>query len=172
MTHDEIAEAYRQYGHMILRRCRRALKSDAAAQDVVQEVFFRLWRYGENFKVADSKPAWLHRIAQRCCCNYLARFRGLLEGDLRLASSAGDPSRPGREIEDRDIAMRFLEPLDDQMRRVAILHYVGGMTQKEVAKATGWSRQTVFKKLRFIRGRARSLRMTLLFAAVNVVASS
>jgi hypothetical protein len=35
------------------------------------------------------------------------------------------------------------------------------MSQEEIATATGWSRQTIFKKLVFLRDRAARLRATL-----------
>ncbi len=57
--------------------------------------------------------------------------------------------------------MCFLDRFDDRVKQVAVLHYLDEMTQEEIAAATGWSRQTVFKKLAFLRDRAQALRMRL-----------
>jgi RNA polymerase sigma factor (sigma-70 family) len=59
------------------------------------------------------------------------------------------------------VLLRFLDRFDDRVKQVAVLHYLDQMSQDEIAKATGWSRQTVFKKLAFLRERANSLRASL-----------
>src|SRR5262245_35863165 len=71
MTHEEIEHAYRQYGHLVLRRCQRILRGAPAAEDVLQEVFVRLWRYGDAYRAAESKLPWLYRVADRCCFDHL-----------------------------------------------------------------------------------------------------
>jgi RNA polymerase sigma factor (sigma-70 family) len=64
-----------------------------------------------------------------------------------------------REVsEDRQLASRLLARLPERVQQVAILHYVEQMTQDEIAAATGWSRQTIHKKLRLVRQRAASFR--------------
>jgi RNA polymerase sigma-70 factor (ECF subfamily) len=162
MTHAEVADAYRQYGHLVLRRCQRILRGDPAAEDVLQEVFVRLWRYGEAFLAADSRLLWLYRVADRCCFDHLARKGSRRETPL---DDAGDPrvagAGHGQALEDRDVLLRFLDRFDDRVKQVAVLHYLDEMSQDDIAQATGWSRQTVFKKLTFLRERASRLRASL-----------
>src|SRR5687768_1267942 len=108
MKHEEIEEAYRRYGHLVLRRCRRILKDDAAAEDALQEVFLRLWRYGEAYLIADSKVSWLYRVADRCCFDQLARRRSRPEAPLEPGHErASDGPLPGQALEDRDVLLRF-----------------------------------------------------------------
>jgi DNA-binding transcriptional regulator LsrR (DeoR family) len=59
------------------------------------------------------------------------------------------------------VVLRFLDRFDDRLKQVAVLHYLDEMTQEDIAVATGWSRQTVFKKIAFLRERAASLRANL-----------
>ena len=163
MTADEIAAAYTQYGHLVLRRCQRLLRRDDAAEDALQEVFVRLWRYGDAFRVAESKVAWLYRVADRCCFDALSRDKSRLEEPLD--ESSPDLAAPGAgrpAIEDREIILRFLERFDDRVKEVAVLHYLDELTQEEIAAATGWSRQTVIKKLAYLAERAETLRASLL----------
>jgi RNA polymerase sigma factor (sigma-70 family) len=162
MTEEEVAEAYRRYGFLVLRRCRRILRDDAAGDDALQEVFVRLMRYGRAFEKAESKVLWLYRVAERCCFDLLAR-RGSRaevphgEGDGEVFSTRGG----AEALEDRDVVLRFLASFDDRLKQVAVLHYLDEMTQEEIAAATGWSRQTIFKKLAFLRKRAAALRVRL-----------
>jgi RNA polymerase sigma-70 factor (ECF subfamily) len=163
MTHDEVAQAYRQYGHLVLRRCRRILRGDGAAEDMLQEVFVRLWRYGEAFAAADSKLLWLYRVADRCCFDQLSRRSTRVEVPIDDRTDLLDhaSNNEGQALEDREIVLRFLDRFDDRLKQVAVLHYVDQLSQEEIATATGWSRQTVFKKLTFLRERAARLRDTL-----------
>jgi RNA polymerase sigma-70 factor, ECF subfamily len=162
MTHLEVEDAYRRYGHLVLRRCRRILRGDAAAEDVRQEVFVRLWRYGDAFRAAESKVMWLYRVADRCCFDHLARRRDRPEAPIAAAEAyPGQAVGPGQALEDRDVVLRFLDRFDDRMKQVAVLHYLDEMSQDDIATATGWSRQTVWKKLSFLRERATHLRASL-----------
>ena len=162
MTDAEVGEAYRRYGALVLRRCQRILRDRAAAEDALQDVFVRLWRYGNAFRVAESKVLWLYRVADRCCFDRLTRRGARVEINLANASGAlVDEASHGKSVEDREVVMCFLDRFDDRVKQVAVLHYLDEMTQEEIAAATGWSRQTVFKKLAFLRDRAAALRMRL-----------
>jgi RNA polymerase sigma-70 factor, ECF subfamily len=162
MTDAEVGEAYRRYGSLVLRRCQRILRDRAAAEDALQDVFVRLWRYGNAFREAESKVLWLYRVADRCCFDRLSR-RGA-RAEISLAEQSVqlvDKTSYNKLVEDREVVMCFLERFDDRVKQVAVLHYLDEMTQEEIAAATGWSRQTVFKKLAFLRDRAHALRMRL-----------
>jgi len=162
MTDAEVGEAYRRYGGLVLRRCQRILRDRAAAEDALQDVFVRLWRYGDAFREAESKVLWLYRVADRCCFDRLARRNAHPEVSLPNPSMPpGDKIAQASTVEDREVVMCFLDRFDDRVKQVAVLHYLDEMTQEEIAAATGWSRQTVFKKLAFLRSRAAALRVLL-----------
>lgn len=167
LTHDDISDAYRRYGHLVLRRCRRILRDAHAAEDALQEVFVRLWKYGDSFREADSKVAWLYRVADRCCFDHLERRGGRAESPLDERTATGDAAGAGGAgtVEDGEVVMRFLDRFDDRVKQVAVLHYLDEMSQEEIAAATGWSRPTVAKKLELLRTRATALRQQLLGGA-------
>jgi RNA polymerase sigma-70 factor (ECF subfamily) len=162
MDTSEVAAAYRQFGRLVLRRCRRILRQEHAAEDATQEVFLKLWRYGQSYRHADCKLGWLYRVADRCCFNELHRRQTRRE----VAQPAErDVAAPAHGLsEDRQLIVRFLGRFEDRVQRVAILHFVEEMTQEEIAAATGWSRQTIHKKLSQVRARAAALQVNLLGA--------
>ena len=107
MTDEEVADAYRRYGSLVLRRCRRILRDDAAGEDALQEVFVRLMRYGHAFHQAESKVLWLYRVADRCCFDLLAR-RGA-RAEASTLEHAPEPAHRGTgALEDREVILRFL----------------------------------------------------------------
>lgn len=162
MTEAELTQTYLRYGHLVVRRCRRLLRDDhAAAEDAAQEVFVRLMRYGSSFARADSKVGWLYRVADRCCLDRIARRGRRAELPLDSAPEPHTEARQARSLEDGEIAVRFLASFDERLRQVAIYHYVDQLNQSEIAERTGWSRQTINKKISTLRARARELRAEL-----------
>ena len=119
----------------------------------------RLVRRADLFAGAESKLAWLYRVADRCCFDQLSRpatrpYRPLEElrtGEPWDASSAG-------LAEDRDMVLKFLGGLDDKLRQVAVHHYIDEMGQEEIARAIGCSRQTVVNRLTAIKQRVETFR--------------
>jgi RNA polymerase sigma-70 factor (ECF subfamily) len=156
----EAARAYERYGAKVLRRCRRILRHEHAAQDATQEVFFRLLRYGRSFSAAESQIGWLYRVAERCCLNELRKRRGLapLVGEPAPDADTPQPALP----ENREVVAHFLNRFEARVQKVAIMHFVEEMTHDEIAARTGWSRQTVHKKLQLVRKRAAAMRLRLL----------
>jgi RNA polymerase sigma factor (sigma-70 family) len=166
MAPEEITEAYVKYGPFVLRRCRRILGSEAAAQDALQEAFMRLCRRADLFAVAESKLAWLYRVAERCCFDQLSRpaTRTALPMDA-LRMNEPFEERSAFLAEDRDLVMKFLAALDDKLRQVAILRYLDEMGQEEIAEALGCSRQTVVNRLAAIKQHVETFRAERLLSA-------
>jgi RNA polymerase sigma factor (sigma-70 family) len=163
LTRDEVAESYRRFGTLVLRRCRRLLHGHEDARDVQQEVFVRLWRYGLGYREAGSKLAFLYRITDRCCFDLLSRRGARAEAPLVEAAAESLVTGPLQrdQVEHKDLAQHFLSRFTDRVKQVAVHHYLDGMTQEEIASATGWSRQTVIQKLGLLRRRAAALRHRL-----------
>jgi RNA polymerase sigma-70 factor (ECF subfamily) len=150
LSNAEVAEIFRRYGHLILRRCRSRIRETALAEDVLQEVFVKIMRHGAAYAEAEAKLPWLYRIADNCCFDALGRRRD---------RSAGEPLDEGLESssstapEERLFVTRALERLPTRERQVALLAFVEGLTQDQIADEIGWSRQTINRKVKEIRDR-------------------
>ncbi|MBI5545193.1 MAG: sigma-70 family RNA polymerase sigma factor [Deltaproteobacteria bacterium] len=157
-----MADAYALYGPLVMRRCRRLLREEAAADDAAQEVFLRLWKYGASFREAESKLAWLYRVAERCCFDCAKRRERRAEAPLDETADRPEPRAGAQAVDDWSVVVRYLGRLDQRMRQVAVLHYLDEMNQLEIAAATGWTRQTVAKKLEALREQAARWRASLM----------
>lgn len=164
VTGDELAELYRRYGHLVLRRCRSILRDEVEALDVMQDVFVRAMRYEKSIDRASSRLGWLYRTAERACFDRL-RARGrqveVEPAALDLVAREGF-ERPDASAETREVVLAFLGRFDAKVQRVAVLHYVDGLPQEEIAAELGWSRRTVGKKLALLRARSQVLARSLL----------
>jgi RNA polymerase sigma-70 factor, ECF subfamily len=161
LSASEVSEAHTKYGSLVVLRCRRILRDEGAAEDAAQETFLRLWRYGSAFREAESKVAWLYRVAERCCFDQVAQRDRRAEVPLTEATDWPEPRVSSRSIEDWNCISRFLGRFDERLQRIAVMYYVDDMTQEEIARGTGWSRPTVIKKLDFLRTRAMKLKTSL-----------
>lgn len=119
------------------------LGSDAAAQDLVQDTFVKLWRNAERYDPTRGKlETWVLLVARSLAIDALRR-RVL---DSRVIERAGVPSEasddPGPEerAESADLsarARRAMTALTDGQRAALQLAYFGGKTSTEVAELEG-----------------------------------
>jgi RNA polymerase sigma-70 factor (ECF subfamily) len=116
----------------------------------------RAWRDLPGLRDPDRFDAWLHRLLVRACQDQLRRHRHeLTETDLFAAMPrTTEPSQV--RLEDRDELERGLRRLTDEQRTVIALRYYLGLTDSEVAAATGLPIGTVksriFRALNALRG--------------------
>jgi RNA polymerase sigma-70 factor (ECF subfamily) len=152
LTNAEVADVYRTYGHLVLRRCRAILRDEALAEDAFQEAFIKVMRYGAAMREAGSPLRWLYRVADRCCFDALGRRKRRAEAEMP-PEEVGGP-HPGESLAMRHTVMGFLHRLGDKDRVIAVLHFIDGLSQGEIGEELGWSRQTINKRLGRIRERA------------------
>jgi RNA polymerase sigma-70 factor (ECF subfamily) len=153
LTTEEVAVLYERYGYFLLRRCKVILRDPALADDALQEAFVKVLRSGAAVRRADEPLRWLYRVADRCCFDVLRRRRRSPE---TLAPDEGSSRHPSVDIELRDAVLRLLDALDEEQMRIAVLLFVDGMSQGEIAAEVGVSRITVNKRVQTIRARAEA----------------
>lgn len=71
----DIEAAYRAHGHLVLRRARTLLGSDAEAQEVLQEVFMTLLDEPDAYGGRSSMTTWLYRVTTNMCLNRMRNAR-------------------------------------------------------------------------------------------------
>ena len=67
LSMDDFDNLYRQYGPMVLRRCRFILKNEDKALDAMQDVFVRLIERKE--KISNVCSSLLYTMATNVCLN-------------------------------------------------------------------------------------------------------
>ena len=153
----DVAATYTRYGGMVHRRCLSMLRTTQGAEDATQEVFVRLLRHQARL---DDRAlgGLLFRMATQVCLTRLrSRRRRPEHADdallLRIAALDDMDGLVGaRQLLDRLFGR---EPAD--VRLLATLHLVDGMTLEEVAAEVGLSVSGVRYHLRRLRGRLAEL---------------
>jgi RNA polymerase sigma-70 factor (ECF subfamily) len=145
---EEVSALYAKYGFFVRRRCGAILRDDALADDALQEVFVKVMRGGAGIREAGEPLRWLYRVVDRCCYDALRKRRRSRETP---SSDEAAGAHPGAAIESRDAVLSLLGTLDEKAMRIALLHFLDGLSQGEIAEELGVSRVTVNKKIQAIR---------------------
>jgi RNA polymerase sigma-70 factor (ECF subfamily) len=136
----DVATLSRQYGPMVLRRCRQLLRNEDEALDACQDVFVRLF---ERRRRLDARypSSLLYRMATNVCLNRI-RDRGrrpVVDSDNPAGGGGPDDEvdrlhaiacaeTPGAWTEARMLLDWLFNRHPESSRTIAVLHYVDGLT--------------------------------------------
>ena len=139
---------YRQYGPMVLRRCRALLKNEEKALDAMQDVFVRLIERKE--KISKICSSFLYTTATNVCLNKIRADKLRSGPDFEvIAEIIEDNTNPAVEekVETSVILDCIFSERDSKDKQIAILCYIDGYTLEETAKAMKMSVSGVRKRL-------------------------
>lgn len=97
--------------------------------------------------------AWIYRISSNYCLN-LIRDRERQAQPVAVLPDAGS-DHPEADLISRSLALQLLARAPEQVRIPAMLYYVEGFEQAQIARALGLSRRTVVNRLNAFLSRAR-----------------
>jgi len=150
---DALAEVYRRHAGAVFALARRVLADRTLAEEVVQEVFLRLWNAPDRFDPDRGSLRWI-LLAQTH-----GRAVDLLRSDSarrrREQSDARATAERGYDVEhevwDLTVAERVKSAVDglpEVERRAIELAYFGGHTYREVAVLLGEPEGTIKSRIR------------------------
>ena len=150
---DALAEAYRRHSGAVHGLARRLLADDTLAEEVVQEVFLRLWNQPDRFDPdRGSLRSYLlaqgHGRSVDLIRSETAR-RAREERDARRTAESGYDIE--HEVWDLQVSDRITSALGDLKegeRSAIVLAYFGGYTYREVATILEEPEGTVKSRIR------------------------
>jgi RNA polymerase sigma-70 factor, ECF subfamily len=158
---DALAEVYRRHAGAVFGLAKRLLRDQARAEEIVQEVFLRLWNDPDRF---DADRGTLRSFLLAHCHGRSVDLirsesarRSREERDAKAAAEVGYDV--AHEVWDLAVAGHVrtaLETLPDGERRAIELAYFGGRTYREVADQLGEAEGTVKSRIRAGLKRLRS----------------
>jgi RNA polymerase sigma-70 factor (ECF subfamily) len=136
-------------------------------EDVVQQVFIKVYVSIRQFDLRSAFSTWLYKIAVNECYDYLRkkRVRRLVyEADLSeeqvrqleafdTGMGAAPPADASQRAEMRQLVGRLLDELQEDDRHMLVLKEVEGLSVEEISEALGINVNTV--KVRMFRARGR-----------------
>jgi len=123
----------------------RLLRNRADAQDAVQRALMKAFAARASYSPRWAVSTWLYRVLSNVCIDELRRRRPVAEPP----PGHGEDARGG--VERVDLA-RALDAVPREARLLLALHYVDGLSYRELARIRGISVNTV--KSQLARGKA------------------
>ena len=153
-----VADLYDRYAHLIYNVAHQVLRDHATSEDVLQEVFFQLWRVPDAFDPAKgSLKAWLTVVSRRRAIDRLRGRKAEMDvADLVVSVDAKQLVDASLE----QIASKVRVVLSDmppKSRFTFELAYMHGLTHTEISERLGEPLGTTKSRIRqaltFIRKR-------------------
>lgn len=126
-------------------------KSETYAQDVIQDVFIKLWEQRESFGQIRNMDAWLYRLTENRVIDFLRKAAA----DERLRQSVWEAMPANAQataavVEAREyhhILQKAIDRLPPQRRLIYCLNREQGLNYQEIAEELKISRHTVKNQL-------------------------
>jgi RNA polymerase sigma-70 factor (ECF subfamily) len=154
---DALAALYDRHRRLLFSLILRILRDRGEAEDVLQEVFVRVWDRAESYSPALGTPSsWLVRVARNRAIDRLRsrHVRAKLSDPIASAPPAvdetmtADPEARASHEQRRSAVRAALEELPHEQRILVDAAYFEGFTQSELAEKFGVPLGTVKTRIR------------------------
>jgi RNA polymerase sigma-70 factor (ECF subfamily) len=162
--HDDTAvrTLIRRHNQRLFRAARSIVRTDAEAEDVVQETYVRAFTHLDSFRGESRLSTWLTRIALNEALGRMRRRRPTVDIDridldadgagaevlpFPSPSAAPDPEAGAARDQIRVVLERAVDTLPDDFRTVFVLRDVEGLSIEETAEQLGILPQTIKTRL-------------------------
>jgi RNA polymerase sigma-70 factor (ECF subfamily) len=161
-TADGDQEAFRifvdAHKNKVLRICFGFVRNREEAEDVAQEVFFKVYRGASGFRGRSAVSTWLYRIAVNCSLNHIRKAKskawlpwmnpsvGADEVD-QIAGSDEPADDVLERRERRKLLREALDRLPHNQRTAFTLHGIEGFSYEEISRVMDCSLSAVESRI-------------------------
>jgi RNA polymerase sigma-70 factor (ECF subfamily) len=149
---------YARYSSLVYSAALRVVRDPQIAEDMVQEIFLRLWRKPESYAATRGKfSTWLTSVTRNRAVDEV-RSRGRRFRHETASPEEQERELPGPETDDpaltaelsdqRRLILTAMSQLPPEQRQTIELAYFGGLTQQEIAERLGQPLGTVKTRIR------------------------
>lgn len=136
---DEAAFALllKRYQDKIYALIYRYVHDSATAEDLCQDVFFKVWKYARTFRGQAAVGTWLYRLAVNTCLNHREKQRIRprelpLTADIQAAAGPADDELQTARRE--ALLQQALSRLPERQRMAVLLASFSGHSYEEIAQ--------------------------------------
>ncbi len=123
---------------------------EAAAMDIAQDTFLKLYASLQDFRGDSAFQTWIYRLVVNSCFDYRRRTRRLVplaDGFLATLRASADSLTELLRAEVHTSVRSAVDRLSPSLRMVIVLRYTEGLSYDEIAAVLGCSMGTVASRL-------------------------
>ena len=155
MTAEEFKKLYLPYHQKLYRLAFRILENSDDAEDLVQEVYIKLWNKRDELTHVENKEAYSVTLLKNLCIDYIR------SKSKRMKQASENIEVAEKEVlfeqisakSDLELIKQLMTLLPEQQQRVLNLRHACGYTNEEVEKITGLTSVNV--RVALSRGRSK-----------------
>lgn len=147
-----------RYGNLVYSAALRVVRDAQIAEDMVQEIFLRIWRKPESYVAQRGRfVTWLTSVTRNRAVDEIRsrgrRFRyetaSPEEQEREVpAPDTNDPALTAELADQRRLILAALAQIPQEQRQIIELAYFGGFTQQEIAQRLSQPLGTVKTRIR------------------------
>lgn len=144
LTSDEFRNIYESH-QLFVRKNLYWLVSKDWTDDVLQEVFVKIWKSWPKFNHQSSLKTWIYRITINCAYDFLRKQK---RGVFELPAMDEEPGdSPEHELATERLVRELLNDLSMKQRDVFLLFYLQNLSLEQVASILEIPEGTVKSRL-------------------------
>lgn len=164
LKHKEVIQALVPFKDKLYRYAFRILGNEMAAEDVLQEVFIKVWTKKDELVHIENKEAWCMTVTRNLALDKKRQTRLFAEPEEMQFKLADSEPTPFEALHTSDLMLLIknaISELPDAQQQVVHLRDVEGYSYQEIADITGFTMDQVKVYLHRARLTLRSKLKTL-----------
>jgi RNA polymerase sigma-70 factor (ECF subfamily) len=138
---EAFGQLYDRTSRVLFSMARQILRNDAAAEDLLQDVYVQVWDRAGSFDESLGRPiTWLITLTRNRAVDRLRssqRFERMIEAaqqESALTSAGNAAVEPEMDGDQRRVIRAALNGLSAEQRQALDMAFFGGLTQSEIAE--------------------------------------
>ncbi|MFK7970865.1 MAG: RNA polymerase sigma factor [Bacteroidia bacterium] len=153
---DLYGQLYDRYSDKVFRKCIGFAKDSSIAQDMVQDIFLKVFFQLPKFQGKSKFSTWLYAITYNFCVEYYRKSSKYTHTDIDNQPEAVDDTKDEQELLQTQTALlaRALEIIAPDDKAILLMKYQDDASIKDIETSLGISESAV--KMRLARARSRA----------------
>jgi len=167
---------YKHYSFKIYRNILRLVKQEEVAEEILQDVFMRVWEKRESLSVETSFKSYLFRVGHNLVMDLFRRAafdRDLLSHIVSISTELYHPTDELMDLKDTQVLLNeAIEALPPQRKKIYLLCKIEGKSYQEVSELLNVSTSTIsdhiVKATKTVREHLSDKDYTVLMATIAI----
>ena len=131
----------------LVKYAKTLIKDHDTAEEIVQDLFFRIWQNKEKIKIESSLNGYLFRSVHNSCLHHIEHMKVIERHEQEMTFSQNDESESPAEIlqykELQSKIARTIEKLPERCGQIFCMNRFEGLKYAEIAEKLAVSIKTV-----------------------------